>query len=164
MLTQTKINLPMMSLTKVLSAECVQAQGDIKSRKRALETLSAFLYNQDNAQQDAIFSALLAREKIGSTALGYGMALPHAHLDKLTTPRIALFTLAEPIEFEGAEHLVDLFVGLVVPRDNPEEHLTLLSHITTLLHNEGLRATLREAKDNASLYNAVLMATVVHED
>ena len=154
----------MMSLTKVLSADCVQAHLDVTSQKRALEHISALLANHDITQQDAIFAALLAREKIGSTALGYGMALPHAHIDALTTPRIALLTLAEPIDFEGAESPIDLFVGLVVPRDNPDTHLSLLSHITTLLRQEGLRATLREAKDNASLYNALLMATVVHDD
>ena len=154
----------MMSLTKVLSADCVQAHLDVTSQKRALEHISALLAHHDTAQQDAIFAALLAREKIGSTALGHGMALPHAHLEELTTPRIALLTLAEPIDFEGAESPVDLFVRLIVPRDTPEAHVDLLSHITILLRQEGLRTTLREAKDNASLYNAVLMASVVHED
>jgi len=154
----------MMSLTKVLSADCVQAHLAVTSQKRALEHISVLLAHEDTAQQDAIFAALLAREKIGSTALGHGMALPHAHLDSLTEPRIALLTLAEPIEFEGSEVPVDLFVGLVVPQDNPEAHVALLSHITTLLRQEGLRATLREAQNNGSLYNAVLMATVVHED
>jgi len=130
----------MMSLTKVLSADCVQAHLAVTSQKRALEHISVLLAHEDTAQQDAIFA------------------------DSLTEPRIALLTLAEPIEFEGSEVPVDLFVGLVVPQDNPEAHVALLSHITTLLRQEGLRATLREAQNNGSLYNAVLMATVVHED
>jgi PTS system nitrogen regulatory IIA component len=124
------------------------------SRKRALEhaseQIAAALTEGPGSEQ--LFDSLLARERLGSTGLGFGVALPHCRLAGLKAPVVALLRLREPVDFESPDgEPVDLLAVLVVPESAHGEHLALLAALAQLLEPEAHRAALRSAADANAL-------------
>ena len=110
-----------------------------------------------------ILDALIARERLGSTGLGHGVALPHSRMPGLDEPLAALVTLREGVDFESADgEPVDLVVGLLVPEDCNEEHLKILADLARRFSDAGLRRDLRECEDAAALLGRLAASPTPH--
>lgn len=110
-----------------------------------------------NSDRQTILDGLQARERLGSTGVGEGVAIPHCRLPCCIAPSGILLTLAEPIEFGSLDsHPVDLVFALVTPADNAEDHLKVLSQLATLFNHSDYRQALRQANDTDSLYQQAI--------
>ena len=145
-------------LERVLAPECVIARAELGSKKRTLELASDTLAaHHDGIEGAALFEALLARERLGSTALGEGVALPHCRFPGCERPVGLLMTLAEGVDFQaGDDRPVDVVFTLVVPEEATDTHLDLLSMLAAAFNDPAYRERLRTAPDADALYAAAL--------
>ncbi len=128
------------------------------SKKRVLEQI-AHLLDREQPELDAgmIFEALIAREKLGSTGFGNGIAIPHCRMAGCTAPISALLRLDAPVDFDAIDAApVDLLFVLLVPQTATDAHLELLRQIASMLDREDVRTRLRRAENNQALYQVVL--------
>jgi PTS system nitrogen regulatory IIA component len=123
------------------------------SKKRLLETLAALLADGDSMlSSTAVFDRLLERERLGSTGLGQGIALPHARMSGIRAPIGAFVQLRGPVAFDAIDDRpVDLAFGLLVPEATDEQHLQLLATLAAAFDDAAVRAALRTAEDSAEL-------------
>lgn len=126
---------------------------EIASKKRLLETLAELLASdQPRLQPEIVFERLLERERLGSTGLGHGIALPHARVKDLSASIGAFVQVARGVDYDAADgEPVDLAFALLVPEAANEEHLQLLAHLASLFSDPVVRARLREADSAAAL-------------
>ncbi|AKV06666.1 MULTISPECIES: PTS IIA-like nitrogen regulatory protein PtsN [Pseudomonas] len=128
------------------------------SKKKALEQIANLIHKEvlDLEMQD-VFEALIAREKLGSTGFGNGIAIPHCRLKGCTSPISALMHLDAPIDFDAIDGApVDLLFVLLVPEAATDAHLELLRQIASMLDRKEVRDRLRSAPSNEALYQVVL--------
>ena len=128
------------------------------SKKRALEQSANLIAREipDLEMQD-VFEALIAREKLGSTGFGNGIAIPHCRLKGCDKPVSALMHLDAPIDFDAIDGApVDLLFVLLVPEAATDAHLELLRQIASMLDRKDVRDKLRSASSNEALYQVVL--------
>ncbi|WP_095107829.1 PTS IIA-like nitrogen regulatory protein PtsN [Pseudomonas sp. Irchel 3E20] len=128
------------------------------SKKRALEKIANLIADQvpDLEMQD-VFESLIAREKLGSTGFGNGIAIPHCRLKGCESPISALIHLDAPIDFDAIDGApVDLLFVLLVPEAATDAHLELLRQIASMLDREDVRKKLRSAQSSEALYQVVL--------
>ncbi|MGB0865430.1 MAG: PTS sugar transporter subunit IIA, partial [Granulosicoccaceae bacterium] len=121
----------MPGLYELLNKDRVLCNADIGSKKRALQKLADLFADSDpELKARKVFDQFCARERLGSTGLGHGIAIPHCRMDGIDEPMAALITLDEPIEFDAADGKpLDLLVGLMVPSEATDTHLGLLADI-----------------------------------
>lgn len=137
-----------MLLADLLTVERISANSRATSKKRVLEQLSELL-TQDPDSEDtrALFESLCSRERMGSTGLGHGVAIPHARMEGLKEVRAAFLRLHKAMEFDAPDQLpVDLIVGLAVPAHCNETHLKMLAKVAEQLNEADFRAALRQAE------------------
>lgn len=121
------------------------------SKKRVLEALAGLL-QADNQNAEAIFDHLLERERLGSTGMGHGIALPHARMDGLIEPRGGFIRLSAGIDFGSIDgEPVDLIFGLLVPLQATQEHLQILAALASLFRDGALCNKLRNVADAQGL-------------
>lgn len=128
------------------------------SKKRVLEQI-ANLVAKDIPDLDAqdIFENLIAREKLGSTGFGNGIAIPHCRLSGCQAPISAVLHLATAVDFDAIDGApVDLLFVLLVPEAATDEHLELLRQIASMLDRADVRERLRQAQSSESLYQVVV--------
>lgn len=139
---------------------------DLSSQKQVFETLAnIFKQSMNDIESEEIFEALLTRERLGSTALGHGVAIPHIRLSKLREPIGAIIKLQQAIGFDAPDdNPVDLIFALAVPEEATEEHLQILAKLAKYLSQEEFRENLRDASDNEMLFEAATNyhATITH--
>lgn len=141
----------MIELSDLLNPSRIGCQRDIRSKKRALQTLAELLapsvsegLEEDELSDMDIFDALITRERLGSTALGHGVALPHSRLANIDAPIAAMITLSDGIDYEAAdEQPVDLLVGLLVPQHCNDEHLKILADLARRFSDDYFRDEVR---------------------
>lgn len=128
------------------------------SKKRVLEQVSQFVAEEiPGLEAHDIFESLVAREKLGSTGFGNGIAIPHCRMAGCSVPVSALIRLDVPVDFDAIDSVpVDLLFVLLVPVEATEEHLELLRQIASLLDRTDVRERLRQARDGFDLYQVVL--------
>lgn len=148
-----------MLVTDLLSADKVQVDWRASSKKRLLEMLSDLLADGgDNPPARAVFESLCARERLGSTGLGQGVAIPHGRVEDAEGVRAAFVRLQKPVGFDAADQEpVDLVFALAVPANYTDEHLKLLAQIAELFSDEALCRKLRDAATHTELHR--LLAT-----
>ena len=130
------------------------------SKKRVLEQI-ATLAARDLGELDAqdIFESLIAREKLGSTGFGNGIAIPHCRLSGCSSPLCAVLHLEAAVDFDAIDGApVDLLFVLLVPEAATDEHLELLRQIASMLDRADIRERLRQASDSQALYQIVVDA------
>lgn len=130
------------------------------SKKRVLEQI-ATLAARDLGELDAqdIFESLIAREKLGSTGFGNGIAIPHCRLSGCSSPLCAVLHLEAAVDFDAIDGApVDLLFVLLVPEAATDEHLELLRQIASMLDRADIRERLRQATDSQALYQIVVDA------
>lgn len=107
----------------------------------------------DNINSKDVFHHLAEREKLGSTGIGHGIALPHARTGSIKVPTIAILSLTDDVDYDAIDSLpVQLAVGLIVPQDADETHLKLLAELATLFSNEQLRNKILSCKQAHKVY------------
>ena len=129
------------------------------SKKRILTTASELIAKNTPAalDSDAIFSALMAREQLGSTGLGNGIAIPHCRVSACNKITGSLITLSEPIDFDAIDGKpVDILFVLIVPTVEHEEHIKVLAGLAELFNEEDFCYTLRHTHDSDDLYNVAI--------
>lgn len=124
------------------------------SKKRLFETVAKIIANdQLSLPQPDIFNQLIAREKLGSTGLGEGIAIPHCRVENCTHPIGSLITLDSPIDFEAPDDIpVDLLFVLLVPQEAHQQHLDILASIAGLFQQPEFCQQLRAAQTPADLF------------
>lgn len=146
----------MSKISIVLSAERIIVGCEVKSKKKALETISHLL-TDDGTVGDIDVHDLLGkffeREKLGSMAIGHGVALPHIRLPNITQPVAALVILDQPIIYDEQSEPVDIILGLLMPEANNQDNLEFLKDLAQHLKQSSVRQQLREAEDNTYLYD-----------
>ena len=140
----------MLDFAQLLDVARIQCKQEVTSKKRALESLATLLapFSEEHTHMD-ILDSLAARERIGGTGLGHGIALPHGRMPDLATPMAAIITLSKGVDFEAPDdEPVDILLALLVPKNCEEAHLQILAHIAKLFSQDELRQQIREA-DNS---------------
>lgn len=124
------------------------------SKKRLLNQIAQLAHEAcPELTEQQIFEALVARERLGSTGVGEGIAIPHCRLSTCHQPVGMLMKLDDPIDFDSADGKpVDLVFVLLVPEDNPDRHLQTLSHLAALFNEEKFRKELRQPTEAEQLY------------
>lgn len=143
-----------MSLADILKPDAVIANLKAKGKKQALQEISLSASKLYGLDAQRILEKLLAREKLGTTGVGQGVAIPHAKFDEMQQV-VGLFArLEQPIDFESVdERPVDLIFLLIAPEVGGAEHLRTLARVSRLLRNADLCAKLRGSSNRAALYS-----------
>jgi PTS system nitrogen regulatory IIA component len=130
-----------------INIERTRSQLDITSKKRVLEQLGELLASgAPGLDTDTVFEHLLERERLGSTGLGHGIALPHARAAQVDHAVGAFLQLREGVDFDAMDDQpVDLAFGLLVPQNATEEHLQLLAGLASMFSDPALCTQLRAA-------------------
>ena len=138
-----------MRLKDSISEEWVVLAPSVSSKKRALEILSELLAKQHaSLAKNKILDALLSRERLGSTGLGNGIAIPHCRINELDTTYTAILKLEEGVEFEAPDNLpVTFLFCMIVPEDAADNYLKLLANLAKLLDNEHTRKSIKKCKN-----------------
>ena len=148
-----------MDLSTLLTAARTRCGVEVASKKRALECLSEQLMADADVDADttrSIFEGLIVRERLGSTGLGRGVALPHTRSPDIDQPRAALIRLDEPIAFDALDRRpVDLLFALLVPEHSNDEHLRILSRLAEMFRDDELCERLRACETDQGLYESV---------
>lgn len=138
-----------MQIAKLLTPERIACQQEGSSKKRTLDLLSKLLADALPAWSDGeLFDSLINRERLGSTGLGQGVALPHGRLDGLESPIAALVTLqGGGIDYDAVDgQPVDLLFALLVPQESTDEHLRILARLAAMFSDSEFCAALRDCQ------------------
>jgi len=143
-------------LSSILPVTHVLVGVEATSKKRAFEE-AGFLFEQlHNLNRAMVTDSLFARERLGSTGLGHGVAIPHGRIKGLKSPMAAVFQLAHPIGFDAPdEQMVNFLIFLLVPEAATQKHLEILSEIAELLSDATLREQLKTTQDSAVLHGLI---------
>lgn len=138
----------MNQIAKLLSAGNIVADLDASSKKRVFEQVGLLFENNHGIARSLVYDALFAREKMGSTGLGQGIAIPHGRIKGLKEARGAFLRLAAPVQFDAPDGKpADLIFVLLVPEAATEHHLHLLSELAQMFSDKAFREQLISAKD-----------------
>lgn len=151
-------------LSHILPPPQVLVSVEATSKKRAFEEAGLLFENLHGLNRALITDSLFARERLGSTGLGHGVAIPHGRIKGLKTPMAAIFQLQTPIGFDAPdEQAVNLLVFLLVPEAATQKHLEILSEIAELLSDSTLREQLKTSPDAATLHQLIASWHSAHE-
>ncbi len=143
-------------VSRLLPAEHVVLGLDATSKKRLFEQIGLLFENSRQIPRARVFDSLFDREKLGSTALGYGVAIPHGRIRTLKEPACAFVRTAVPIPFEAPDgQPVSLVFAMLVPEHATEAHLELLSELAQMFSDAGLREALAAAPDAAAAHRLI---------
>lgn len=131
------------------------------SKKMLLDKIASMVSaTVEDLDEQTVFDALIAREKLGSTGIGEGIAIPHCRLQSCQKPVGLLLHLVDAVDFDAIDNRpVDLVFVLLVPQENPEQHLKTLSHLAALFNTDHYRQQLRAAPDSASLFRSAISSS-----
>ncbi|MCG9963155.1 MAG: PTS IIA-like nitrogen regulatory protein PtsN [Shewanella sp.] len=146
-----------MELRTILRPECTTCATP-GSKKKVLELISDLAAAQyPTLSSQAIFESLVAREKMGSTGIGNGIAIPHGRLTDITQPIAILIKCEEPIAFDAIDKQpVDILFALLVPADQCQQHLSTLSCMAEKLSDKQVLKQLRKTHDETELYQVII--------
>lgn len=147
-----------MKIVDLLTPERIRTGAEIASKKRALEMLSEMLAEgTETLPASQVFNKLICRERLGSTGLGHGVALPHARIEGSDQALGALIKLEQGVDFDAFDkNPVDLLFALVVPEHFTDEHLQILADLAELFSDQALCETLRSAETPEQIYQSLL--------
>jgi PTS system nitrogen regulatory IIA component len=143
-------------LAAILPVEQVLVGVDATSKKRAFEEAGLLFENLHGLSRALVTDSLFARERLGSTGLGHGVAIPHGRIKGLKSPMAAVFQLAQAIGFDAPdEQAVTLLIFLLVPEAATQKHLEILSEIAELLSNASTRDNMIRSASASSLHDLI---------
>ena len=139
-------------LTNLLSVEQIVLDLDASSKKRVFEQAAILFETRLGVARAVIFDSLFAREKLGSTGLGQGVAIPHGRIKGLKHAAGAFMRLAAPVPFDSPDgRPVSLLFVLLVPEQATEQHLQILSELAQRFSDRNFRETLSNASEPAAV-------------
>ncbi len=145
-----------MQISDILSVNSIECACEATSKKSALEKISGLLSKANpELQQGAIFDCLLERERLGSTGLGHGIAIPHSRMEnnKQTVAAFVQMQQRGGVDYDAPDsEPVDLFFCLLVPEDSTEEHLQILAKLAEMFCDEDLLSRLRRAYNEEAVF------------
>lgn len=143
-------------VAKLLNASHVLVDLEVSSKKRLFEQAGLLFENQDGIARSIVFESLFARERLGSTGLGQGVAIPHGRIKGLKEAQGALLRLAQPVSFDAPDgQPVGLAFVLLVPEKATDKHLQILSELAQMFSDRPLREAMARAPDAAALHELV---------
>jgi PTS system nitrogen regulatory IIA component len=144
---------PMNRLTPLLPTSHIALDLDVSSKKRLFEQIGLLFENTRQIPRARVFDSLFDREKLGSTGLGYGVAIPHGRLKNLKDTLCAFVRTETPVPFESPDgQPVRLVLAMLVPEHATEQHLELLSDLAQMFSDRDLRERLLAAGDVATAH------------
>jgi nitrogen PTS system EIIA component len=147
----------MTNLAKILSANNVVLDLEVSSKKRAFEQAGLIFENNCGIARSMVSDNLFARERLGSTGLGHGVAVPHGRIKGLKAPLAAFVRLKEAIPFESPDgQPVNLLVFLLIPDQVTQQHLEILSEIAEMFSDESFRNMLAADANPASVHASIV--------
>lgn len=150
-----------MPITELLSADRIALLAEPGDRDTVLDATARLLADSSPEQTSAIARSLRQRERLGSTAIGHGVAIPHGRSDAYDHARAAFVRLAHPVEFGAGDHEpVDLVFAMAVPEHFTQQHLQWLAELAERFSDAGYRAALRNAASIEELRRLVLASPV----
>ncbi len=152
-----------MSISSLLATDHVITDAHVTSKKRLLELISDKASEHLHLPQKRIFSRLQERERLGSTGLGQGFAVPHARLQGLDRIHGCFLKLDEPISFDAVDQQpVDLVFVLFVPEDSTEEHLQVLAALAKLFSDPQVAEAIRHSHSSEDILDIIRKAETAH--
>jgi PTS system nitrogen regulatory IIA component len=149
-----------MKIKNILTQQLTQCGIPGGSKKRVLENLSTFVTEQlggDGDQAENLFHNLVARERLGSTGIGEGVAIPHCRVAGFNRIHGCLIKLEQAIDFGSLDDQpVDLIFALIVPEEQNEEHLATLARVAAIMQDDNSRMSLRQCSSSEELYTTAL--------
>ncbi|HEX9431680.1 MAG TPA: PTS IIA-like nitrogen regulatory protein PtsN [Burkholderiales bacterium] len=141
---------------KLLDPSHVLVDLQASSKKRLFEQAGLLFENHDGIARSLVFDSLFARERLGSTGLGQGVAIPHGRIKGLKEALGAFVRLAQPIPFDAPDAApVTLVFVLLVPEKATEKHLQILSELAQMFSDKALREAMTQAADTAALHELI---------
>lgn len=143
-------------LSSILNPDQVLVGLDATSKKRAFEEAGLLFEGLHGLSRAMVTDSLFSRERLGSTGLGHGVAIPHGRIKGLKTPMAAVFQLATAIGFDAPDDQpVRLMIFLLVPEAATQKHLEILSEIAELLSDAALREKMTKCADATELHDLI---------
>src|SRR4051812_19533833 len=143
-------------VAKLLSPADVVLDLQVSSKKRLFEQVGLIFENQHGLARSVVFDSLFAREKLGSTGLGQGVAIPHGRIKGLKDALCAFLRLAQPVPFDAPDaNPVSLVFVLLVPEQATEKHLQILSELAQIFSDKAQREAMAQAPDAAALHKLI---------
>jgi len=143
-------------VAKLLTPAHIALDLQLSSKKRLFEQAGLLFENQDGVARSLVFDSLFARERLGSTGLGQGVAIPHGRIKGLKEARGAFLRLAQPVPFDAPDgNPVSLVFVLLVPEKATEKHLQILSELAQMFSDKALREAMMSAPDAAALHQLI---------
>ena len=143
-------------VSRLLPVNHVVLDLDVSSKKRLFEQIGLIFENSRHIPRARVFDSLFDREKLGSTGLGYGVAIPHGRIRTIKEPVCAFVRTAAPIAFEAPDaQPVSLAFAMLVPEHATEAHLQILSELAQMFSDTGFRDALLAASDAATVHGMI---------
>lgn len=144
-----------MKITDILNQDSIIPNAEAGSKKQLLDMLSELAARQTGLDERLILDSLIERERLGTTGIGHGVALPHTRMGNLKKIFCG-FARTTPVDFESVDDKpVDLAFLLLVPEEAGADHLKALARLSRLLRDETVTNELRQAKDAEHLYRII---------
>ena len=144
-------------LASILPLAQVLVHVNATSKKRAFEEAGILFENLHGMNRSLVTDSLFSRERLGSTGLGHGVAIPHGRIKGLKTPMAAILQLGKPIGFDAPdEQAVSLLIFLLVPEAATQKHLEILSEIAEILSDADLREKLLSCSNSVDLHSLIV--------
>lgn len=145
------------NLSKILLPENVVLDLDVSSKKRVFEQAGLIFENNCGISRSNVTDNLFARESMGTTGLGYGVAVPHGRIEGLKSPVAAFVRLSKPIPFEAPDGKpVNLLFFLLIPQNVTQQHLEILSEIAAMFSDGTCRTFLSNEPSSERIYDVII--------
>ncbi|MBV2130183.1 PTS IIA-like nitrogen regulatory protein PtsN [Arsukibacterium indicum] len=153
----------MINLSAMLAENCTKSAVLFNSKKRILEYIAELAHQRlPEISEYTILEALMTREKLGSTGIGGGIAIPHGKLKTVTQPILVFVVTKDAISFDAIDNqAVDIFCAILIPEEQCQAHLTTLAGIARLLSQKELTRKIRHAESDEHLYQLIIDASEV---
>jgi PTS system nitrogen regulatory IIA component len=140
-------------ISKILTSECVLLDAESTSKKRVFERVGILFENTQNIARSQVFDSLFAREKLGSTGLGQGVAIPHGRVKGLRDAVAAFVKMETPIPFDAPDGLpVNFIFVLLVPERATDLHLHILGELAQMFSDQKFRDELTNTNDVIAIH------------
>lgn len=149
-----------MSISSLIATDRIFTQtDDISSKKRLLEFIAEKAAEKLSIPVNTIYNKLLERERLGSTGLGKGIAVPHARLENISAAHACFIRLDQAINYDAIDkQKVDLIFALFIPQESTDEHLQILSSLARIFSQKPVSEKIRISQSNQEIINIITQA------
>ena len=147
----------MNQISQLLPSSNIIVGLDVTSKKRVFEQVGLLFENANQIARNLVFDSLFAREKLGSTGLGQGIAIPHGRIKGLREAVAALVTMKEAVPFDAPDGLpVNIAFVLLVPEKATDKHLQILSELAQMFSDKQFRDSILHCTDAAAIHKLII--------